>query len=160
VMPNLPESRESLASDLLDHFTSVKTLKQLFITLVLITNIAGIYDVVFNNAAGVRGLIQAYLSINRYTPPRAIRQRDLEFIDTALADYPGTRVTVFELNPDAGFESVVSYVDAQKIVLYDSGIPIAVLAINPPVPQAVLQLIFNYFRGYEDINSSILEPTP
>ncbi len=154
-MSNLTNS-DNLASDALRHLTSVQSLKQLFITVVLISNIMGIYDLVFNQGRGLNALVSTYRSLNPNTVETPIiTPDDLKYITRVVSDYPGSKVSILQLMPDTGLEPVSRTDTPYRLAIYEGGRPVALLLID--APNFVKETLYYYFRGYETY-SPILEP--
>jgi hypothetical protein len=149
---------ESLLSDLLRHLTSVRSLKQLFITVVLMSNAVGLYDLVLNQGRGLNALVSTYRSLNPNTiETPIITSDDLKYITKVVSDYPGSRISILQLVPDTGLEPVSRTDTPYRLAIYEGGRPVALLLIDAPT--FVKETLYYYFRGYETY-SPILEPTP
>ena len=147
MMHNLTES-ENLLSDIIKHLTSIRSLKQLFITIVLLSNIVGLYDLVLNQGQGLNSLVIAYRSLmpNSETYPR-ISKNDLEYITRVVSEYPGSKVSILQLVPDTGLEPVSRTDTTYRLALYEGGRPVALIFLDAPLE--VQQAIYYYFKGYE-----------
>jgi hypothetical protein len=155
---NSSPNSNSFYSDIARHLTSVSTLKQLFITVVLLSNVVGLYDLVLNQGRGLNALVSAYRSLNpKNIETPIITNEDLKYITRVVSDYPGSRISILQLVPDTGLEPVSRTDTPYRLALYEGGRPVALLLIDAPL--FVKETLYYYFRGYETY-SPVLEPTP
>ncbi len=153
------DNSPTLLSDLLSHLTSVRSLKQLFITVVLMVNVVMLYDLVFNQAKGLNSLINAYRAVYPDTERFVLSDRDIQFLTEIVAEYPDGRISVLELTKRAGISPVQRYDTSRKIILYTEGTPSVIIAISSSLPDSVYSAIYYYFKGYEAFTSPSSEPT-
>lgn len=147
-----------LVSEIITYLFKVKTLKQLTISLSLLTSTMMLFDIGFNNAAGLNALITAYYRVSEHSTNYHLDARDIEFLTQITTRYPGSTISVFERRLSDEQPPVTQIAGGKTLVLYRFGVPKVIIVMGDTTPAPAREAINRYFKGNEDYIRTILEP--
>lgn len=147
-----------LVSEIITNLFKVKTLKQLTISLSLLTSTMMLFDIGFNNAAGLNALITAYYRVSDYSTNYQLDDRDIKFLTQVTTRFPGSKISVFEIRLGDDRPPVSQISGGSNLVLYRFGIPKAIIVMSDDTPASAKEAIYLYFRGNEDYTRTVPQP--